>query len=143
MPTHDRRLKYIEALKQHDHFANVTVGLGKMQFIDQAAFQHVLDIPGNGYSGRSPLRFLLGSTVWLDALSVNSALYSSLRAMGALRPRSGRDTEPDNKMGAREPRTLASANQLLQTATSLRSIFLFLKISFERGRSCCGNWFTL
>lgn len=53
MPTHDRRLKYIEALKQHDHLANVTVDLGQMQFIDQAAFHQVLDIRGNRYSGRS------------------------------------------------------------------------------------------
>lgn len=44
IPTHDWRVKYIEALKQHGQFANVTIGLGQMQFIDQGAFEHVLDV---------------------------------------------------------------------------------------------------
>jgi hypothetical protein len=69
MPTHEQRVKYINALQQHGDFANVTIGLGRTQFIDQAATQHVLDVRGNGYSGRTPLLFLLGSTVWLDVES--------------------------------------------------------------------------
>lgn len=66
MPTHEQRVKYINALQQHGDFANVTIGFGRTQFINQAAAQHVLDVRGNGYSGRTPLLFLLGSTVWLD-----------------------------------------------------------------------------